>query len=67
VPLTLVAGLGHWWMGSVDWALLASLFGRARCRASSSAATSAAACRSGFCGPTLAAMLVLVAGRLIVQ
>jgi uncharacterized membrane protein YfcA len=25
VPLTLVAGLGHWWMGSVDWALLASL------------------------------------------
>ncbi len=25
VPLTLVAGLGHWWLGSVDWALLASL------------------------------------------
>jgi uncharacterized membrane protein YfcA len=25
VPLTLVAGLGHWWLGSVDWTLLASL------------------------------------------
>lgn len=25
VPLTLVAGIGHWWLGSVDWALLASL------------------------------------------
>jgi uncharacterized membrane protein YfcA len=25
VPLTLLAGLGHWMMGSVDWVLLASL------------------------------------------
>ena len=25
VPLTLIAGLGHWWLGSVDWAMLASL------------------------------------------
>lgn len=25
VPLTLVAGAGHWWLGSVDWALLTSL------------------------------------------
>jgi uncharacterized membrane protein YfcA len=25
VPLTLVAGLGHWYLGSVDWMLLASL------------------------------------------
>jgi uncharacterized membrane protein YfcA len=25
VPLTLVAGLGHWTMGSVDWAIMASL------------------------------------------
>lgn len=25
VPLTLVAGIGHWWMGTVDWALLGSL------------------------------------------
>jgi uncharacterized membrane protein YfcA len=25
VPLTLVAGMGHWWLGSVDWALFGSL------------------------------------------
>jgi LPXTG-motif cell wall-anchored protein len=25
VPLTLVAGVGHWWLGSVDWPLLISL------------------------------------------
>jgi uncharacterized membrane protein YfcA len=25
VPLTLVAGIGHWWLGAVDWPMLASL------------------------------------------
>jgi uncharacterized protein len=25
VPLTLVAGMGHWWLGNVNWQLLASL------------------------------------------
>jgi uncharacterized protein len=25
VPLTLIAGAGHWWMGSVDWLMLGSL------------------------------------------
>lgn len=25
VPLTLIAGLGHWWMGDVNWPLLVSL------------------------------------------
>jgi uncharacterized membrane protein YfcA len=25
VPLTLVAGIGHWWLGSTDWFLLVSL------------------------------------------
>ncbi len=25
VPLTLLAGLGHWWLGSVDWMLLGAL------------------------------------------
>lgn len=25
VPLTLVAGMGHWWLGSIDWPLLLSL------------------------------------------
>lgn len=25
VPLTLLAGFGHWWLGSIDWTLLATL------------------------------------------
>jgi uncharacterized membrane protein YfcA len=25
VPLTLIAGIGHWWLGSVNWPLLGSL------------------------------------------
>ena len=25
VPLTLLAGLGHWWIGGVDWSLLGAL------------------------------------------
>ena len=25
VPLTLVAGIGHWWLGSVNWPLLTAL------------------------------------------
>jgi hypothetical protein len=25
VPLTLIAGLGHWWLGSINFALLGSL------------------------------------------
>ena len=25
VPLTLVAGMGHWWLGNVDWTLLGAL------------------------------------------
>lgn len=25
VPLTFVAGIGHWWFGSIDWVLLATL------------------------------------------
>jgi hypothetical protein len=25
VPLTLLAGLGHWWLGTIDWPLLGSL------------------------------------------
>jgi uncharacterized membrane protein YfcA len=25
VPLTLIAGTGHWWLGSVDWPLFGSL------------------------------------------
>ena len=64
VPLTLVAGLGHWWLGSVDWTLLATLL--------------AGSLPGIFVGshfahripervlrPTLAAMLVLAGSKLI--
>jgi uncharacterized membrane protein YfcA len=64
VPLTLVAGLGHWWLGSVDWTLLFTLL--------------AGSLPGIFVGshfaqripervlrPTLAGMLVLVGGKLI--
>ena len=64
VPLTLVAGLGHWWLGSVDWKLLFTLL--------------AGSLPGIFVGshlanripewvlrPTLAGMLILVAGKLI--
>jgi uncharacterized membrane protein YfcA len=30
VPLTLIAGVGHWLLGSVDWVLLGSLVIRPR-------------------------------------
>ncbi len=64
VPLTLLAGLGHWWFGSIDWTLLATLL--------------AGSLPGIFVGshlapriperilrPTLAGMLVLVGGKLI--
>jgi hypothetical protein len=37
VPLTLIAGVGHWLLGSVDWVLRVRL-SLALCQASSSAA-----------------------------
>ena len=64
VPLTLVAGLGHWWLGSIDWTLLGTLL--------------AGSLPGIFVGshfasripervlrPTLAGMLILVGGKLI--
>lgn len=64
VPLTLVAGLGHWWLGSVNWSLLASLlvgslpgiyFG----------SHLAARVPEKILRPLLAFMLVMVGGKLI--
>jgi uncharacterized membrane protein YfcA len=37
VPLTLIAGIGHWFLGSIDWHLLGFLLA-ARCPGSCSAA-----------------------------
>jgi uncharacterized protein len=63
VPLTLVAGAGHWWIGSVDWAMFASLligsipgiiFGSAL----------AARVPDRVLRPLLAGTLALVGGRL---
>jgi uncharacterized protein len=66
VPLTLVAGLGHWWLGSVDWALLGSLLiGSLPGIFIGSHLSSRVPDR--VLRPTLAAMLILVAGRLIAQ
>ena len=64
VPLTLIAGLGHWAIGSVDWSLLVSLvlgslpgiwLGN----------HASARLPERFLRPLLASMLVLVGGKLI--
>jgi len=63
VPLTLIAGAGHWAMGSVDWAMLASLL---------AGSIPGVAIASHFAGRVpdralrilLACVLVLVGGRL---
>ena len=64
VPLTLLAGAGHWWMGSVDWLLLVSLL---------SGSIPGIAIGSHFASrvpervlrPLMAGTLALVGGRLV--
>ena len=64
VPLTLVAGLGHWWLGSVNWSLLLSLLlGSLPGIYIGSHLSSRVPER--ILRPTLAGMLVLVGGKLI--
>ena len=66
VPLTLAAGLGHWWLGGVDWTLLGSLLlGSIPGIALGSRA--AATVPERFLRQMLAALLVIVAGRMITQ
>ncbi len=64
VPLTLVAGLGHWWLGSVNWGLLASLLlgSLPGIYIGSHLSTRVP---ERILRPTLAGMLVLVGGKLI--
>ncbi|MFA7269182.1 MAG: sulfite exporter TauE/SafE family protein [Sterolibacterium sp.] len=66
VPLTLVAGLGHWWLGSVDWTLLGALLlgSLPGIFIGSHIATRIS---ERVLRPTLAGMLLLVAGKLILQ
>ena len=63
VPLTLVAGAGHWWIGSVDWTLLVSLLiGSLPGIAVGSALASKVPDR--ILRPALAGTLALIGGRL---
>ena len=63
VPLTLIAGAGHWWIGSVDWTLLISLLiGSLPGIAIGSALASKVPDR--VLRPVLAGTLALIGGRL---
>jgi uncharacterized protein len=63
VPLTLVAGLGHWILGSIDWALLSSLLVGSLPGITIGSFVSARA-PDRVLRPILAITLVLVGGRL---
>ncbi len=64
VPLTLVAGIGHWMIGSVDWSLLGSLL-LGSLPGIWLGSHASAKVPDRFLRPILATMLVLVGGKLI--
>jgi hypothetical protein len=64
VPLTLIAGIGHWWLGSVDWPLLASLLSGSIPGIILGSYLSAHI-PDGVLRPILAAVLCIVGGRLV--
>lgn len=64
VPLTLVAGLGHWWLGSIDWTLLAALL-TGSLPGIFVGSHLAHRIPERVLRPALAGMLVLVGGKLI--
>lgn len=64
VPLTLIAGLGHWAIGSVDWSLLGSLL-IGSLPGIWLGSHASAKVPERFLRPLLATMLVLVGGKLI--
>jgi len=64
VPLTLVAGLGHWWFGAVDWNLLGTLL-IGSLPGIYLGARLAQRVPERLLRPALAGMLVLVGGKLI--
>lgn len=66
VPLTLVAGLGHWWLGSVDWTLLGSLL-LGSLPGIYLGSHLAARVPEHILRSTLATMLLLVGGKLVSQ
>jgi uncharacterized membrane protein YfcA len=65
VPLTLVAGLGHWWLGDIDWTLLATLLAGSLPGITLGSHLSSQL-PEALLRPVLAGMLILVGGRLIV-
>lgn len=64
VPLTLIAGLGHWWLGSVDWSLLGSLL-LGSLPGIWLGSHASAKVPDRVLRPILASMLVLIGGKLI--
>ena len=64
VPLTLLAGIGHWWLGSVDWPLLTSLLSGSIPGIILGSYLSALVPDSVL-RPILACVLILVGGRLV--
>jgi uncharacterized membrane protein YfcA len=64
VPLTLVAGIGHWWLGSVDWMMLSSLLSGSIPGIILGSYLSAHI-PDAVLRPILAAVLCIVGGRLV--
>jgi uncharacterized membrane protein YfcA len=64
VPLTLVAGVGHWWLGAVDWPLLTSLLSGSIPGIILGSYLSAHV-PDGVLRPILAGVLCIVGGRLV--
>ncbi len=64
VPLTLFAGLGHWWLGSIDWHLLEALL-MGSIPGIVIGSIIAARVPEMVLRPVLAAVLLLVGGRLL--
>ena len=64
VPLTLLAGIGHWWLGSVDWHLLLSLL-TGSIPGIVIGSLIAVRVPDGVIRPALACVLLLVGSRLV--
>ncbi|HEX2943109.1 MAG TPA: sulfite exporter TauE/SafE family protein [Rhodopila sp.] len=64
VPLTLLAGIGHWWLGSVDWSMLVALLSGSIPGIVLGSYLSAHI-PEAVLRPLLAATLIIVGGRLV--